>query len=89
MLKDNEEVYDERISPLMARIIEICTEHGIPMLATFEYAPGDLCTSRIPVDDESSVFAEAMRVIRPPSAPPMTFRVVHGDGSQTVTTVIA
>ena len=29
-------VYDERIDPLMTRIIAMCKEHGIPMLATFE-----------------------------------------------------
>jgi len=33
---DVEPIYDEQISPLMERIITICKEHGIPMVATFQ-----------------------------------------------------
>lgn len=33
---DAESVYDEQIQPLMAEIIEICKQHEIPMLATFQ-----------------------------------------------------
>ncbi|WP_400194659.1 hypothetical protein [Lysinibacillus telephonicus] len=32
---DKESVYDERISPLMAQIIEICKEEGIPFASQF------------------------------------------------------
>ena len=32
-----EDIYDEKISPLMKQIIEICHEHKIPMLASFTY----------------------------------------------------
>ena len=32
---DKEQIYDEQISPLMTKIIEICKEHKIDMLATF------------------------------------------------------
>jgi len=32
---DKESVYDERISPLMAQIIKICQEEGIPFAAQF------------------------------------------------------
>jgi len=32
-----EKVYDEKLSPLMKQIIEICKEHKIPMLAVFVY----------------------------------------------------
>lgn len=35
---DLEKVYDEQISPLMTKIIEICQEHRIPMVASFQYA---------------------------------------------------
>lgn len=31
-----EKVYDEQISPLMTKIIAICQEHKIPMVASFE-----------------------------------------------------
>lgn len=49
---DLEAVYDEQISPLMAQIIAICKEHGMPMVASFAYAAQgdgefDLCTTYI------------------------------------------
>lgn len=34
---DLEWVYDEKIAPLMAQIIEVCKEHKLPMFATFQY----------------------------------------------------
>ncbi len=34
---NKEDVYDNEISPLMTKIIAICKEHKIPMLATFTY----------------------------------------------------
>lgn len=34
---DLEAVYDAEISPLMKRIIEICKEHELPMVASFCY----------------------------------------------------
>jgi hypothetical protein len=36
-LYDEEQTYDERIAPLMAQIIAICKERGIPMLASFAF----------------------------------------------------
>lgn len=50
MTYDFETVYDEQIAPLMSRIIDICKEHGIPMLASFayrcdEYGEHDCCTT--------------------------------------------
>lgn len=33
---DAESVYDESIAPLMAQILQICKQHEIPMLATFQ-----------------------------------------------------
>ena len=55
-VQDKEAVYDEQIAPLMAQILAVCKEHGIPMVASFEYAPEQLCTSAIPgpSDDETS-----------------------------------
>lgn len=37
----NEAVYDERISPLVGQIIEICQEYHIPLVATFELGVND------------------------------------------------
>jgi hypothetical protein len=33
--KNFEEIYDEKISPLMKQVISICKEHKIPMIADF------------------------------------------------------
>lgn len=35
MRHDKEQVYDEKISPLMTQIISICKEHHIQMLGSF------------------------------------------------------
>ena len=32
-----ESVYDEKISPLMQQIIDICKAHSMPMIASFAY----------------------------------------------------
>ena len=44
-----EAIYDEQINPLMARILEICKEHKIAMLADFFFSDAeDLhCTSAL------------------------------------------
>lgn len=44
---DKEEAYDSKINPLMARIIAICKEHKIPMVASFglDYEEGGLSES--------------------------------------------
>lgn len=51
---DLESVYDEQIAPLMEKIIGICKEHGMPMVASFAYASSDeaedCCTTSIPVE---------------------------------------
>ena len=49
---NKEQVYDERISPLITRILDICKEHGIAMLTTFslptDEKPGLQCSSMCP-----------------------------------------
>ena len=49
---NKEQVYDERISPLMKKVLDICREHGIAMLATFdlptEEKPGLNCSTMCP-----------------------------------------
>jgi hypothetical protein len=47
MSDTKEQVYDERISPLVAQIIAICKEAGIPVHASFAL-DGDLaCTTHV------------------------------------------
>lgn len=53
---NKEQVYDEKISPLMRQVIEICQEHNIGMIADFEI-PNDedsdlCCTSSTPGDGD-------------------------------------
>lgn len=83
-LKDNEDVYDAQISPLMEQIIAICKEHGIPMLMSFEYAPEEFVTTRLPFDGETGKFAEALRLLRPERHMSTTvISVTTSDGSVT------
>jgi hypothetical protein len=39
-MTNKEQIYDERVAPLMEEIIEICTEHKIAMLASFSVPDG-------------------------------------------------
>lgn len=34
---DHEDIYDNKISPLMKQIIDICDTHKIPMMCSFAY----------------------------------------------------
>lgn len=66
--EDAEDVYDAEIAPLMTKIIAICKQHRIPMLASFQYAVdgdgnGQLCTTRIPFAAESVLMEQAKRVL--------------------------
>jgi hypothetical protein len=51
---DNEKVYDEQIAPLMERIIAVCEEHGLPMIAEFEYAEEHNCLTAIIPENASN-----------------------------------
>lgn len=46
-MENKERVYDEKIAPLMAQIIEICKLEKIPMFADFQYSNLDFCTTCI------------------------------------------
>ena len=54
---DLEAVYDQEISPLMTRLIEICKVNNIPMLASFLYARAE---------DGEDFFCTTALVPRPP-----------------------
>jgi hypothetical protein len=41
---DLEAVYDEKINPLMAQIIDICKEHRMPLVCSFQYRVHDANT---------------------------------------------
>lgn len=67
---DLEAVYDDHIAPLMAKIIEICTAHDMPMLASFAYAQNpdrtSFCTTAIFPDGCTPIqYRQALSVIKP------------------------
>lgn len=71
-MSSKEEVYDAEINPLMAKIIEICQENGINMMATFSFGDGELCTTLLAEDgqDPDGVkLVESLRQLLFPAAP--------------------
>lgn len=96
MLKDNEEIHDSEIAPLMAKIIAICKAHGIPMAATFEYAPGDFCTTLVPADDQSPDMAQINKTMArfvdtgsmAPRTSTLQITTTKADGSKIIEVVI-
>lgn len=100
---NKEEIYDEQISPLMQKIIGVCREHGIALIASFNIAhDGEgpngedcsrlTCTSHLP-DGEGAFderFSKAAVAIQR-SAPHhvgMNITTQHADGTRTLTAVI-
>lgn len=99
---NKEQVYDEKISPLMQQIIAICQEHGIAMLADFAIGhdgvgpDGQDCTdlrcSTLLTDDTGKndpLQVQALNHIRRRGRPaPMMITTEHGDGAKTMTAVL-
>ncbi|KVF22912.1 hypothetical protein [Burkholderia cepacia] len=94
--RTKEQIYDEQISPLMAQIIAICKEHGIPIVASF-FTPGDddpelaVTTALLGNGFEAPVnFTDALRALRPElfGGAPLMLRTDHGDGSATLTAIL-
>ena len=47
----SEQVYDEIVAPMLLEVMKVCHEHGMPIAATVEYAPGEYGTSAdLPAD---------------------------------------
>ncbi|EPC5388243.1 hypothetical protein AB6864_24635 [Serratia proteamaculans] len=68
---DLENVYDEQISPLMQKIIAICKENNMPMIASFAFENCEernlgCCTTILNDFDERVVpeFTQSLRIIR-------------------------
>jgi len=97
---DLEEVYDERISPLMSEIIAICKEHKMPMVATFQYAvlddgsetPGpNWCTTVLQWADRGlqGKAADAAAAVNPKKrGPMMVLKTLDADGAVTGVEVV-
>lgn len=89
-----EDIYDNKISPLMAQVIEICQTHGIAMIANFA-CPNDQdeslqALSMVP--DESGKHPanhkEALLCIRPSLRSPLMLTTSRADGSKTMTAIL-
>ena len=90
---NKEEIYDEKISPLMGQIIAICREHKIAMFATYNISNDDdglRCTTCL--GDEtgkvSDAHAQCQRAVGSISASPMMLTTQHADGSKTLTAIL-
>jgi hypothetical protein len=66
-MRNNEKPYDEKISPLMDQIIEICQENKIPMAAQFVVTENEdpsedlLCSTALP--HENKQIMEVVKVM--------------------------
>jgi hypothetical protein len=82
---DLEAIYDAEIAPLMTKIIDICKTHGMPMVASFEYANDgnggeDLCTSLIPRGEWlPPEFERFVKSIRRPTGGLFAITVTEGE----------
>lgn len=66
-MKTKEEIYDEQINPLMAKIIEICREYKIAHVCSFslDHESGLCCTTCQTKDEfePPEKFLEAVRIL--------------------------
>jgi hypothetical protein len=95
---NKEQVYDEKINPLMAQIIAICQEHNIAVVASF-HTPNDddedlFCATCIPDENGSFPYylAELSSVInrslRGGDGPVMMMTTTDADGVKTMTAIL-
>ena len=96
-MKNKEQIYDEKISPLVAEIIKVCQENKIAMLASFsvptENDPHLGCTTALlskeyePSDQLVAAFDE----LGVPSQPPLMTKTLmfERSGKITLTAVLA
>jgi hypothetical protein len=66
-MPSKEEVYDQKISPLMSAILEICKAHKIAMLADFALDEDLHCTSALLREDHGASAAQykALDLLKP------------------------
>jgi hypothetical protein len=94
--RTKEEIYDEEVSPLMSKIIGICKENKIAMLATFSIPDEEgekndlLCTTSLLAEEfePPERFLAALKVIKPPPLPPLNMKVTKADGSIDFVTIL-
>ncbi len=90
---NKEQIYDEQIAPLVTKILEVCKQNGIAMIASFDIAheadPGLRCTSQLPDGDGEFPFARVAGLLLSATRPsPLMLTTRDGDGNVTAMTSI-
>lgn len=93
---NKEEIYDEKINPLMAQIVDICKEAGIAAFCTFaiptEEDDGLRCTTHLQDSggnyDEPCRLACAAVMNGTRRVAPLMMTTEHADGSKTLTAIL-
>lgn len=89
-----EDIYDEKISPLMAQIIQICHEHKIAMVMSFHLPDAEQdtlhCSTALVAEEfePSYPLTEAWKVIRGDSNSLFQITVEKATGEKTCTVVL-
>lgn len=90
---NKEQIYDERISPLMSQIIDICKEHKIAMVMSFHLPDAEQdtlhCTTALVSNDyqPSDTLLEAWSVVQP-NKPVRQITVRNAQGETTLVSVL-
>lgn len=89
-IQNNETVYDEQIAPLMTQILAICKEHEMSMAASFEYAPGDYCSTFLLFGGDGELVQDlSRRIERSIQGPaPLQITTTKEDGSKIVEVIL-
>jgi hypothetical protein len=82
-----EEIYDQQIAPLMARIIKICKRHKIAHVGSFslDLEEGLCCTTALLADEfePPEEFLEIARILYPPKLAPVMVTTRDASGQVT------
>ena len=89
---NKDQIYDAQIAPLMTKIIEVCQQNGIAMIASFDIAheadPGLRCTSQLPDGAGNFTFSRVAGLLVPTAPSPLMLTTRDGDGKVTTMTAI-
>ena len=89
---NKEQIYDDQIAPLVTKILEVCQQNGIAMIASFDIAheadPGLRCTSQLPDGDGNFTFSRVAGLLMATRPSPLMLTTRDGDGNVTAMTAI-
>jgi hypothetical protein len=89
---NKEQIYDDQIAPLVTKILEVCQQNGIAMIASFDIAhegdPGLRCTSQLPDGNGNFTFSRVAGLLMSSTPSPLMLTTRDGDGKVTAMTAI-